>query len=199
MGCTQNYLAPKFTFTAIFLDAFTNQPIEGFEVARLDAVETKGIFNGGRTTLISNIPYSNKEGTVLFSFHRFRKADSYELLFYSPDKKYFEPVNENVQATEYDTFKNIKKTYKLNSRAQLRLKVNIKTPLKDGESIRLLVAAEYEIIITNKYVHEDKIYLLRGNIPLNYTKIYKINGVETRVREILTLKPFVVNDYEFTY
>ena len=198
-GCTQNYLAPKYTFTATFLDAFTNAPIEGFEIGIVDAVETKGIFNGGRYTLVRNIYSSNKDGLIFIPFRRCRKADRYEFIFSSSDKKYFSPVNENIEASEYDTFKNIKKTYKLNSKAQLRVKVNLKTPLKDGDKIYMIMGAKHDITFTNMYVDENKTYELRGNIPTSITKIYTIGGVETRVQEKITLKPFVVNDYEFTY
>ena len=200
MGCTQNYLAPRYTLTATFLDAFTNQPIEGYGIYGVDAVETGGLFSGGRTEIVSNNFYSNKEGIVFVPFRRYKKASFYEFFFLSNDKKYFSPVNLTVEASDFDSQKNIEKTYKLDSKAQLRVKVNLKTPLKDGDKIQLLIGAGFGgITITNKYVDDKQIYESTGNVPMDVVNIYTINGVETRKREILTLKPFVVNDYEFTY
>ena len=200
-GCTQNYLAPKYTFTATFLDAFTNQPVEGFGIYGVDVTYSGAISLTGSasTTLVNRISYSNKDGMASVAFNRYRKARNYEFFYPSNDKKYFSPVNENIEASEYDTFKNIKKTYKLNSKAQLRVKVNLKTPLKDGDKIYMIMGAKHDITFTNKYVDENKIYELTGNVPTLITKIYTIGGVETRVQEKITLKPFVVNDYEFTY
>ena len=201
-GCTQNYLAPKYTFTATFLDAFTNQPVEGFGIYGVDVTYSGAISLTGSasTTLVNRISYSNKDGMASVAFNRYRKARNYEFFYPSNDKKYFSPVNENIEASEYDTFKNIKKTYKLNSKAQLRVKVNLKTPLKDGDKIWILVGAGFGgLTITNKYVDDKQIYESTGNVPMDVVNIYTINGVETRKREILTLKPFVVNDYEFTY
>ena len=197
-GCTQNYLAPRYTFTATFLDAFTNEPIKGFEIYGVDAVESKGIFNSGRYALVNKDYYSNQEGLINIPFHRCKKATSYEFKFY-PNDKYFAPVNENIRASEYDANVKIKKTYKLNSKAQLRVKVNLKTPLKDGDKIRLIVGLGYDTIITNKFVAENKTYESLGNFPMDVVKVYTIGGVETRVQEKISLKPFVVNDYEFTY
>ena len=200
MGCTQNYLAPRYTFTATFLDAFTSQPIEGIGIASVDAVYSgKGIFSGGRVSLKRYGSYSDKDGLISVPFHRYEKAERYEFIFYSRDNKYFIPGNENIQANVYDSNRDIKKTYKLDSKAQLRVKVNLKTPLKDGEKIDLIIGSKYEINITNNYVNDNKTYELTGNFPTSVTKIYINNGVETRVRETITLKPFVVNDYEFTY
>ena len=198
MGCTQNYLAPRYTFTATFLDAFTSQPIEGIGIASVDAVYSgKGIFSGGRVSLKYG-SYSNKDGLISIPFHRYEKAERYEFIFYS-NKRYFNPGNENIQASDYNSNKSIKKTYKLDSKAQLRVKVNLKTPLKNGEKIDLIIGSKYEINITNNYVNDNKTYELTGNFPTSVTKIYINNGVETRVQEKITLKPFVVNDYEFTY
>ena len=200
-GCGQSNLGPEYSFKATFLDAFTDQPIEGFQIARLSVIYPASVSLTGnaRATLVNNIPYSNKDGVISIAFHKFKKASKYEFLFYSRDNKYFTPVNENIDATEFDSKQNIIKTYKLDSKAQLRVKVNLKTPLKDGDKIRLVVGYGYEGIITNKYVNDDKIYVERGNVPTDVLKIYTIGGVETRVQEKITLKPFVVNDYEFTY
>ena len=199
-GCVPKEVVPKYTFSATFFDTFTNEPIEGIRISSVDAVYSSvlSVLGGASTRINNNIFYSNKDGLILIPFNKFERAERYTFYF-SKNEKYFEPLNANITATEFDSQKNIKKTYRLDSKAQFRLKVNLKTQLKDGESIRIIVAAEYDITITNKYIHEDKISVLIGNVPLNYTKIYTINGVETRVREILTLKPFVVNDYEFTY
>ena len=201
MGCTQNYLAPRYTLTATFLDAFSNQPIEGFGIYGVDVIHPAAISLTGsaRTKLVNRISYSNKDGIASVAFHRFRKGSRYEFFFSSQDKKYFSPVNLKIGASDFDFQKNIKKTYKLDSKAQLRVKVNLKTPLKDGEKIDLIIGSKYEINITNNYVNDNKTYELTGNFPTSVTKIYINNGVETRVRETITLKPFVVNDYEFTY
>ena len=140
MGCTQNYLAPRYNFTATFLDVFTNQPIEGIGIASVDAVYSgKGIFSGGRVSLKRYGSYSDKDGLISVPFHRYEKAERYEFIFYSRDNKYFIPGNENIQANVYDSNRDIKKTYKLDSKAQLRVKVNLKTPLKDGEKIDLKI------------------------------------------------------------
>ena len=201
LGCTQNILAPKFTFTATFLDAFTNQPIEGFGVGGIDAVYSSvlSVLGGARTTLIRYVTFTNKEGVASISFHRYGKARNYDIFLSEFDTQYFPPVGESIQATEYDSKKDIKKTYRLDAKAQLRVKINLKTPLKDGDKIRIILGNGYEATITNKYVNDDKIYVYRANVPIEGVKIYTIGGVETRVQEKITLKPFVVNDYEFTY
>ena len=201
LGCTQNILAPKFTFTATFLDAFTNQPIEGFGVGGIDAVyPSVSVLGGARITLIRYVTFTNKEGIASIPFHRFGKARNYDISLSELDTQYFPPVGETIRATEYDSQKNIKKTYRLDAKAQLRIKINLKTPLKDGDKIQLLIGAGFGgITITNKYVDDKQIYESTGNVPMDVVNIYTINGVETRKREILTLKPFVVNDYEFTY
>ena len=201
MGCTQNILAPRYTLTVTFLDAFTNEPIEGYGIYGVDVVypATISITGIARTTLVNRVSYSNKDGIASVTFHRYRKGSRYEFFYSSQDKKYFSPVNLNIGASDFDFQKDIKKTYKLDSKAQLRVKVNLKTPLKDGEKIRLILNSKYEININNKYVDENKTYELTGNFPTEIYKIYTINGVETRNSENIVLKPFVVNDYEFTY
>ena len=199
-GCTQNYLAPRYTFTATFVDGFTNQPIEGVEIYGVDVIHSAAISLTGsaRTALVNRDFYSNKDGIVLVPFHRYKNARRYEIKFY-PNDKYYKPVSEDISASDFDSQKNIKKTYKLDSKAQLRVKVNLKTPLKDGDKIRLIVGLGYDTIITNKYVAENKTYESLGNFPIDVVKVYTIGGVETRVQEKISLKPFVVNDYEFTY
>ena len=201
-GCTQSILAPRYTLTVTFLDAFTNEPIEGYGIYGVDVVypATISITGIARTTLVNRVSYSNKDGIASVTFHRYRKGSRYEFFYSSQDKKYFSPVNLNIGASDFDFQKNIKKTYKLDSKAQLRVKVNLKTSLKDGDKIQLLIGAGFGgITITNKYVDDKQIYESTGNVPMDVVNIYTINGVETRKREILTLKPFVVNDYEFTY
>ena len=198
-GCGQRNLGPEYSFTATFLDAFTNQPIEGVKIAFVDAVYSGvSVLGGARIHLVNQ--GTNKNGVEAITFRRYKKAERYEFIFYSRDNKYFIPGNENIQANVYDSNRDIKKTYKLDSKAQLRVKVNLKTPLKDGDKIQLLIGAGFGgLTITNKYVDDKQIYESTGNVPMDVVNIYTINGVETRKREILTLKPFVVNDYEFTY
>ena len=54
MGCTQNYLAPRYNFTATFLDAFTNQPIEGVKISVVDAVYSGvSVLGGARIHLVN--------------------------------------------------------------------------------------------------------------------------------------------------
>ena len=37
-GCTQSILAPRYTLTVTFLDAFTNEPIEGYGIYGVDVM-----------------------------------------------------------------------------------------------------------------------------------------------------------------